>query len=465
MSDDIERRLDELYRKLSPSARRIEGRWRSKLPSRSDRTPSSGSTAAWLGAGVAAAAAILLMILALRSGERTPTEPLVKLPPPPATELPPRLTPEAPAPPPVLPKPAPEHTPRPEPAPRQTPPTPEEPRVQEPPPAPQPESPKRDEQVPTRVSKAVALLRETDGSFEFAEKPVRGKQKDFPVTSGDRLRAVSTVRITLAEDRTILLAPRTVLEFRPEEKCLTLSLDQGELVADLIGPGPEIRVATKACEISPLGTVFGVKADPGRVLVLVEKGRVNVRGSKGRATLRAAESLQASEDGALGPIAPADFRPLAWARGHRPPELTLFLDDFSKPGAWIGEIEKGVARAVPMVGGGSLIHLETEKPIFEVPIRGVLTLVCRTDRASKLKVQLFAADVRTTYKKEVPLLRGPEWRTLSLNFEDFVSTDRMRAPGRVPPGSPVTDLLLLYGEEEERGSFWVNSIKVTEWRP
>jgi len=470
MSDEIERQLDEFYRKLDPSARRVEGRWRSKLTSRSDRAPGSRSIAAWLGAGIAAAAAILLMVFALRSGERIPSEPLVKIPPPPEMEPLPRISPEPPALPPVVPKPVPVENPRPEltprpPEPRPTPAPPEEPSVPPPPPAPRPKAPKRDEPVPTRVAKAVAVLRETDGSFDLAEKGVRGKQKDFTVTAGDRLRAVSTVKLTLAEDRTILLSPRTVVEFRPEEKRLTLSLDQGELLADLIGPGPEIRVVTKACEITPLGTVFGVKADPGRVMIVVEKGRVDVQGSKGRATLRAAESLQAAEDGALGPTAPADFRPHAWARGHRAPELTLFSDDFSKPGAWIGEIEKGVARAVPKAGGGPLIHLESEKPLFEVPIRGALTLVCRTDRASKLKVQIFAADLKTTYKTELPLLRGAAWRTVTLNFDDFVPTDRTRGTGRVPPGSPVTDLLLMYGEEEERGSFWVDSIKVTELRP
>ena len=66
MTDDreLERQLDEFYRKLDGSARRVEARWRS--------TPSmeSSTLAAWLGAGVAAAAAVLLLVMALRSEQR-----------------------------------------------------------------------------------------------------------------------------------------------------------------------------------------------------------------------------------------------------------------------------------------------------------------------------------------------------------------------------------------------------------
>jgi hypothetical protein len=285
------------------------------------------------------------------------------------------------------------------------------------------------------------------------------------VFSGDRLRAASAVKLTLAEDRFVLLAPRTLVEFRPEEKRLALSLEQGEALADLASPGPEIRIVTKSCEVAPLGTVFAVRIVSGRAVVTVERGRVEVRSAKGKATLRAAESLQAAEDGTLSTPAPADFRSLAWARTHRTAELTLYSEDFSKPGAWEGEIDKGVARAVARPGSAPMIHLASNLPIFEVPVRGLLTVVCRADRASKLKVQIFAGDVRTTYKVEVPVLRSSEWRTLTFAFDDFVSTDRSKASGRPAPGAPVNDLLLMYGEEDERGSFWVDAIKVTELRP
>jgi hypothetical protein len=470
MNDDLERQLEEFYRKLDPSARRVEARWRSKPATRRSAADGSRAVAAWLGAGVAAAAAVLLIVLALRSEQKPPPEPVVKAPPP-AEPAPRTIPPPPPPPPPVAPKPEPlgprpaDELPRP-PEPRPETPTVEAPRVPRPaPPVPLPETPKRGEPAGTKVVRASVVLRETDGSFELADKGVRGKQKEFTVFAGDRLRASTPVKVTLADDRFVLLAPRSVVEFRPDEKRLSLSLEQGELLADLVGPGQELRVVTKACEITPLGTVFGVKVDPGRVVVTVEKGRVDVQSTKGRASLRAAESLQASEDGSLGTPLPADFRVLAWARKHRAPELALFAEDFAKPGAWTADVDKGVARAVAKPGGGQVIHLATEKPVFEVPVHGSITFVCRTDRAGKIKVQFFCSDLRTNYSRtEIPVLRGEAWRSVTIDFDEFVPSDKSR-PSRVPAGSPVTDLLIMYGEEGERGNFWVDSIKVTEVRP
>jgi hypothetical protein len=466
---ELEGQLDEFYRKLDPSARRVEVRWRSKPATRRSAAGGSRSAAAWLGAGVAAAAAILLVVLALRSEQKPAPEPVVKAPAP--FEPPPRRDLLPPSPPPLAPKPAPVEPRPPDVTPRPPEPRPETPPLEPPkippppPPAPRPEAPKREDPAGTKVVRASVVLRETDGSFEVADKGVRGRQKEFTVFAGDRLRASTPVKITLADDRFVLLAPRAIVEFRPEEKRLSLSLEQGELLADLVGPGQDLRVVTKACEIIPLGTVFGVKVDPGRVMVTVEKGRVDVQGAKGRAVLRAAESLQASDDGSLGAPAPADFRVLAWARKHRAPELALFAEDFAKAGAWIAEVDKGIARAVAKPGGGQVIHLATEKPVFDVPVRGSITLVCRSDRAGKIKIQFFCSDLRTTYTRtEIPILRGEAWRAVTIDFDEFVPSDKSR-PGRAPAGSPVTDLLIMYGEEGERGNFWVDSIKVTEVRP
>jgi hypothetical protein len=262
-----------------------------------------------------------------------------------------------------------------------------------------------------------------------------------------------------------VLAPRTVVEFRPEEKRLALAMEQGDLIADLIGPGPEVRVTTRACEITPLGTVFGVKVDAGRTMVTVEKGRVEVQSPKGKATLKPAEAVQASEDGTIGTPMPADFRSMAWARSQRAPELTLFADDFSAPGAWVGAIAGGVARAVARPGGGATLHLAVDKGMFEVPVRGSITIVCRSDRAGKFKVQLYSPDQKTTYTKQnIGILRGDAWRAVTINFDELVPSDKSR-PARLPAGSLVADLLIQYGEEGDAGNFWVDSIKVTEVRP
>lgn len=469
MSDDLERRLEDLYRALDASAHRAASGWRSRPGTRRRSAPASRSSAgAWLGAGTAAAAAVFMMGMALRSERRPLPEPVVRVsviepsPAPPRESAPPPPR-HAASPRPTEPEPRPA-APRPPPEPPRAPQVSEEGARPAPPPAPEPRSP--EPAPPTRPARAVAVLRETDGGFDLADRPLRGKQKDLTVAAGDRLRtAWAPVKITLADDRILLLAPRTVVEFRPDEKRLGLFLEQGEVLADLIGPGPEIRVATKACEVTPLGTVFSVKIEAGRTGVTVEKGRVDIRGPRGQSTLRAGESIRASDDGTLGPAGPADFRSFSWARGHRPAELSLFVEDFSKPGAWEAEIEKGVARALPRPGSGPAIHLAAERPLFEVPVRGTIALVCRADRASKLKVQLYVGDVRTTYKVELPINRGSDWRTVVVNFDDLVPSDRTKATGRPAPGSPVSDLLLMYGEEDERGSFWLDSIKVAEQRP
>ncbi|HEV3029686.1 MAG TPA: FecR domain-containing protein [Planctomycetota bacterium] len=467
MSDDLERRLERMYRSWDDSARRVEAKWQSRPGAFRGARTVSGSPAAWLGAGVAAAAAILLLVLALRPDEKPVLGGAPAPVPVPGPEARRDSSPGLRVPPPApdLPRAAPLPLPGP------LPPPPAEPARQEPPPPPPrspepaPSTPRPASAAPTVVARAFAVLREIDGSFELADQGLRGKQKDVTVSAGDRLRAATTVKLGLAEDRFVLLAPRTVVEFRPEEKRLALSLEQGELLADLAGPGPDVRVVTKSCEVAPLGTVFAVRVVPGRTIVTVEKGRVEIRSARGKATLRAAESLQAAEDGSLGPPSTADFRSVAWARAHRAPELILYAEDFSKPGAWEGDIDKGVARAVARPGGAPILHLATDKPIFEVPVRGGVSIVCRADRASRLKVQIFAADVRTTYKVEVPVLRSSDWRTLVVAFDDFVSTDRSKAIGRPVPGAPISDLLLMYGDEEERGSFWVDAIKVTELRP
>jgi hypothetical protein len=227
----------------------------------------------------------------------------------------------------------------------------------------------------------------------------------------------------------------------------------------------EVRVHARACEITPLGTVFGVKVDAGRVQVTVEKGRVEVQSPKGKATLRAAESVQAADDGTIGAPVPADFRTMAWARGQRAAELTLFADDFSAPGAWVGAIAGGVAKAVAKPGSGATLQLAVDKGMFEAPVRGSITIVCRADRAGKFKLQLYSPDQKTTYTKQnISILRGEAWRAVVVDFDELVPSDKSK-PARLPAGSLVADLLIMYGEEGERGNFWVDSIKVTEVRP
>ena len=53
---------------------------------------------------------------------------------------------------------------------------------------------------------------------------------------------------------------------------------------------------------------------------------------------------------------------------------------------------------------------------------------------------------------------------MTIDFDELAPSDKTR-PTRLPPGSPVTDLLIMYGEAEDKGNFWVDSIKITEIRP
>ena len=50
-------------------------------------------------------------------------------------------------------------------------------------------------------------------------------------------------------------------------------------------------------------------------------------------------------------------------------------------------------------------------------------------------------------------------------FEEFTVLDKSKGAGRPPAGLGVYDLGLSYGEEGDRGTLWVASIKVLETRP
>jgi hypothetical protein len=332
-------------------------------------------------------------------------------------------------------------------------------------PAPAPDLPKPSETKPTLPERAIARIREADGAFDVGDRTLRGKQKEFIVAAGDRLKAASVVRLTLADDRFILLSPKSLVEFRPEEKRLTLSLEVGDLHAELIGSGPEIRVATRSCEIQPLGTIFTVRADEKKSSVVVERGRVEVRGAKGKSAARAGESVMATEDGTVSAPFAADPRALAWTRGHRPAESTLLFEDFNKPGAWKAEVDKGVARAIPLPGQSASIEIAAEKPIFEVPVRGQIQVVCRADRAGRMYAQFFARDLRANFRKDVTILKGPAWRTIVFDFDEMVATDKSKFSGRPPAGTPIHDFGIYYGEEGDKGNLWVDSIRIVEVRP
>lgn len=307
---------------------------------------------------------------------------------------------------------------------------------------------------------------EAEGAFDVGERALRGRQKDLALAAGDVVRTGSVVRLQWSEEQLILLAPGSIVEVRLEDG-LVLGLEKGELILEHPAGPPPPRVVTRACEVRPAAASCLVKAVRNRTYVAVERGRVEVRNARGRAVARAGQEVTASEDGPPSEPGPADPRGWSWTRGHRSPERVVFFDDFSRPGAWDAELEGGVARGRPQppTFAGVLTIASQRPPLFEVPVRGLISLIYRSDRAAKMYVQFFAEDVRVNFRREFQALRGSAWRTVTLDFDDFVSTSPDRYSGRVPPGSSVANFGIYYGEGETRGTIWVDSVRIIELRP
>jgi hypothetical protein len=460
MSDNLEEKLNDAYRSLDDSARRIEQRWNLRSRRR------SGAQRPWviLG-GIAAAAAVLIVLSVHRPEPVGPVAPIA-------------IARKAPQPEPPLPEPVPLPDP-----PRREKPKTEEPAPMpsvkpseepvrsgpevsgEPTPTPPPNEPKKNDPKMTAIERALATIREVEGTFEFGDKHLRGRQKDFTVATGERIKATTVVKLTLGDDRFILLSPRSVVKFRPAEKHLTLAIDVGDLHAELIGAGTEVRVITRTCDVLPLGTVFTVAAREKNSTVIVEGGQVEVRGAKGMTAVRAGQSVLATDDGSVTPPVTADFRSLAWTKPHRPAESTILFEDFNRLGEWEAKIEKGVAKGILSAGSTLMaVELATDKPIFEAPVRGQIQIVCRSDRPSQMYVQFFVRELEVNFRKEVAIPRSSTWRTLTLNFNEFSSVDESKCSGSAPPGSAVYSFGL-YCDEEQNGTLWVDSIRVVDVRP
>jgi hypothetical protein len=365
---------------------------------------------------------------------------------------------------PVAPKPAPakkaeppKRAPEPEPEPA----PPEEPPPPAPRPVPAPEPPK----PPTVVERAVALLREVEGSADLAGRPLKGAQKDVAAADGERLTAQTVVRLTLAPDRSVLLAPRAQVVFRPSKDRLTLALEQGELIAELNAPGPELRVATRTCEIRHVGTIFSVKVEEKRTIVMVEEGRVDVRSPGGQVVARAGQAVIAPETAAPTAGTPPELRLPAWARTHRPAERMLYFEDFTEKGGWQGQVENGVGRTVrnDRLSGSTMMVGDSVKHLFEVPARGQMSIVYQADRAGRLKVQMFSNELKSNYRYEANLLKTQGWKTLTFDFDDMVA-NLPTAPPKPTPGAGFANLMLQFDEDGDRGSLWVDSVRVVSIR-
>lgn len=472
MSDELERQLDEFYGSLDEPARRVQARLKASTPrpSRARRTP----PLAWFAAAVASAAAAALVIFSLLPQDRTPLpepaiarriEPAPALTPPPVSPEKRPETKPATAPPPAprseslpdppAPKPAPEPpTPRPEPP---RPAAPDEPKK----PAPKAE--------PTRVERVAAMFTETRGSFELGKRRIRAPQQELVIAGEQAFRAGSgVVRLALAKNRFLLVRARSRLNLVPRTDRLEVVIESGEVLAELLGPGPEIRIVTPTCEVTPLGTVFDVRVDRGRTVILVEESRVACRVGDKSVEIPAGHGLVVGRKGVLGTPKRADFRALAWTKAHRPAVLPLFVETFDAPGKWDIDLEAGAARGRKDAKWGisrvDLIVNPPKPPIFRVPVRGRIVVTCRFERSAKLIVQLGSTDRGTNFRLERPVTAPGKWQTVSLDFAEFFPTLEEHRPATLFPGERISALSVHaeYGADVKR--FWVDSVRVEALR-
>ncbi len=453
MNDPFEDELSRNYRALDEAARRLEDRMRP----RTRRVPvvTRSSTAPWIAAGLAAAAAVVLLTFATLHSETPRTEPVsVRRDPPAATTSAP--PPDAPRTVPPTPPTTSADAPPLPPASSPTTPTPPATTEQRPPPPP-PDS--TEQRPPTqRAEVARITIDEINGAWSLNGKAQRAS-KSVVLAKGDALTTESITKLILADNRFLLLAPKSAIVIEPEEKRLTVRLDRGEVLAELIGPGVALRVTTPACTLDPIGTVFDVRIEGIRTHLLVEEGAVNAGGL----IVKAGRGLVATAGQPIPQSAEADLRRLAWARAHRPAERVLFEETFEERGSWQADVSKGVATGI---GSRSSLQLERkDPPLFRVPAKGRIVIVMRGERAAELAVQIHQADPRMNFRIDQRIGSGSGWQTVVIELDKIPPNTDPKTTGKVEPGAAIDSILLMYGRDGEKLGFWVDSIKVVEIRP
>ena len=273
-------------------------------------------------------------------------------------------------------------------------------------------------------------------------------------------------RLALAEDRFLLLAPRATVVFAPAPERMGVTVEEGDLLAELVGPGPAVRVSTKSLEAEPLGTVFQVSVQGDRTTLLVEEGRVECRGARDRLAVAAGQQVSVLAGREVGAAGEADLRRLAWARAHRPLERLLYQEGFTAPGDWQGEIVGGSARAVPAPGStAARLHLMSAKPLFRVPLRGRFEIVYRAPQGGDLLVQLHGVEPAQNFDHPVRLAPSAEWKTVPFDFKAFVPTDMSDRTSRLQPGRGVDHIQLIFTPGPKGGGLWIDAIRTVETRP
>jgi hypothetical protein len=469
MNDDLERQLDRFYRSFGQAGKRLEAKW--KAPT-ARRTPGKRPTASmgWiLAAGMAAAAVLAVIFWQLGEKAKPRTDrPTAEAGGPQEQDRQDKTPKDEPEPRQEEPRPKQqqdppdrnvEDAPRPEPAevPKSDPPRPEPKPEPGPKPDPEPE-PRR----PTKVVQATMLIPETEGVFEIGGKKVRGKEKNLAVVGGNVLKALSISKFFLAENRFVLLSSGTRIEFTPD---LKWRLVEGELLAELLGPGPAVRIETRTCRIEHVGTVFGVRVDDARTTVIVEEGKVRCAD----VMVGAGQQLVTLAEGPVSQPEPADFSKLVWTRAHRSPERVLWSEPFDAKGEWKARVEKGIAHGIPdLVWRAAEIRFPDRnvgKPIFASPVKGRIEIRYWAERETGMVVQLHDKDAMTNWRYELKVPKAKTWNMLTIHFSQLYPTDKEKRPAKLAPGTPIDAFSIMYGDVDEKVNFQVDWVRVIEERP
>ncbi len=454
MNDPFEDELRRNYRALDGAAERLEDRLRPKT--RRIPVVAPPSVVRWIVPAVAAAAVLFGVLFATLDRQTPRPEPrsVRRDPPPPRIHAPAPVVPETPRPAPPTPPPSESPTPPPSNEPIVPPPV-----KQEPPPTPPPTPPSTEPVVPPQPAEIARItIDEINGTWSLNGKSQKPAKK-VVLSKGDVLTTESVTKVLLAENRFLLLAPKSSIAVEPEEKRLTVKLEKGELLAELIGPGIALRVTTSACAFDSKGTVFDVRIEGGRAHLVVEEGTVDAGG----VIVKAGQALVATAGKPVPRAVESDLRQLVWARAHRPMERVLFEETFDEPGDWQADVAKGIATGTGSRSSIQLLRKDTA--LFRIPVKGRIVIVLRGERAAELAVQIHQVDPKMNFRIDQRIGSGSGWQTIVIELDKIPPNTEPKTTGKVEPGAAVDNLLLLYGRDGEKLGFWVDSIRVVETRP
>lgn len=441
------------------------------------RIPRQAPRAGWTwAAGIAAAAAILLVVLfAARQPSRPATPPardmvavparppiemvLDPVPPPPAPK--PAEPVPAPVPPPVvLPTPA----PAPEPAPG---PKPAEPR----PPAPAPVAPPRPAPPPpaTRPVRVVLTLANVEGALEFQEGDAWKKvSKAVDWTEAAALRSSDRLaRFTLPDGTRATLRPRTELRILSAAPP-SLLLERGEAFFEVVpGAGRVFSVVTSDARVQVTGTQFSVKRN-GHTEVYVSSGEVRVSNDKGEVSVPAGTATSARKGAVPArPRALDTDRANAWRRELDGPEVLRFRYDFEDgrlPFPWsTGRVVNfGPTRGLNRfcLQGGPGIDMDLSRVDKRITtMRDSLKLRFRywSAGADMIWIQFFDDRTRSNHRFEITAVAKEKWETVEIPLSDFA---RLIDGGRMAEGDRLSWFNLSVAGA--RGDLYFDDIELVE---